>query len=922
MLIPLMIALQVRAGAAPFIPQRNIPDPGVIATDQRVTPAGVQSVFRGRVGGVRFGATASELWVAAPGGAYLMNWRNNRVIAHGAFDGRPGVQGVAFDAVTNRAYVSSVGRLPTSIANNRLPGQKEPPGARVIAQVRALGRGTTRAGRAGAPDSTALLFNSDSLGDYLAGAPSVAARRNSSGHRPLTVPLPANDQLVILDADDGSRLGAVPLGVLPVASLVSDDGATAWVSVFGGPKPTRRDRAASQCCDPRAENVRVDERGIATHASVVQVNLVTMQVTATVETGLHSTGMAWDQARALLYVANGNSDDVTLVDTRATKRAGTIALAPFQERNIGLAPTAVALSPDGRTLFVALGGLNAVAMYDVSAGAADAAKFLGLVPTGWYPNSLDVSADGTTLAVGTLLGVGSGQGEASGHPGAKGSYVHANRGSVNVIAIPTAAQLTAYTTSVAQNNRLTLAGGAARDLTPRRDAVARAVPERPGEPSPIQHVVFIVRENRTYDQVLGDLGKGDGDSSIVMYGRAVTPNAHALAEQFVVLDHFFASGGNSADGHQWLTQANETEYPYWPLYNGRSYPSEGNDPLTYSSGGFLWEAARAKDKTVTVFGEYAPGPTWDSSAVRTRLLEDWKNRASLPAGHFRERFKALFDTHSEIPSLDRVLVREYPGWTQGVPDVAKGEVILDHLKEWEAAKEMPHLVMVILPSDHTQGTNAGWCTPRACVADNDLALGKIVEGFSHSSFWPAMAVMVVEDDAQDGVDHVDGHRTVALVASPYARRGVIDSTFYSQPSMVKTIELMLGLPALSMFDLVATDMRESFIAPNEKPDFTPYSALEPQQSLYDVNVKVGAITGPFAKERRAAAVASSRMNFSQPDAAPSGRLNRILWHDARGWDVKYPGVRQAVFFPLSVDVADDEREVRIEKADGRTVPRR
>ena len=218
--------------------------------------------------------------------------------------------------------------------------------------------------------------------------------------------------------------------------------------------------------------------------------------------------------------------------------------------------------------------------------------------------------------------------------------------------------------------------------------------------------------------------------------------------------------------------------------------------------------------------------------------------------------------------------------------------------------------MVILPSDHTVGTSAGWCTPKACVADNDLAMGKIVEGLSHSSFWPKMAIMIVEDDAQDAVDHIDGHRTVALVASPYARRGIVDSTFYSQPSMVKSIELMLGLPALSMFDLVATDMRNSFIGAGEKPDFTPYTALEPQQSLFDVNVKVGAITGPHAAERRAAALASARMNFSEPDAAPSDRLNVILWHDARGWDVKYPGVKRAVFFPLSIDLTDDEREER------------
>ena len=916
MLIPLALAFQARV-AVPALPKRDVADPGIIATDQRVTPAGVQSVFVGRVGGVRFGASASEVWVAAPGGAYRLDWHDNRVIAHGAYDGRAGVQGVAFDPATNRAYVTSIGRLPASIANNRLPGTKEPPGARVIAQVRAFALGGQPPVAPGSPPQAALAFRSDSIGDYLAGAPSVAKKKNSSGHRPLVVPLPANDHLAILDADDGSPLGGVALGVLPIASVTSDDGSTAWVSVFGGPKPSSRDRAALQCCDPRVEPVRVDARGIAQRGSVVQVDLVARRVIASVETGLHSSGVAWDQARGLLYVANGNSDDVSIVDTHSAKRVGSIAIAPFHERKIGLAPTAVALAPDGRTLFVALGGINAVAEYDVSGGTASAAKLLGLIPTGWYPNSLDVSADASTLAVGTLLGVGSGEGSAgSGHPGKRGRYVHANRGSVNVIALPTAAQLSAYTTSVAQNNRLTLTSDVARDIAPRRNVAARVVPERPGEPSLIQHVVFIIRENRTYDQVLSDLDRGARDPALTMYGRAVTPNAHALSEQFVTLDHFFASGGNSADGHQWLTQANETEYPYWPLYYGRSYPSEGEDALSYSSGGFLWEAAQASKKSVTVFGEYAPSPKKEADGLRTSVLADWKNRASMPAGHFRKRLAAAYNTHSDIPSLDRVLVREYPGWTLGVPDVAKSEVILDHLKEWESAKAMPHLVMVILPSDHTAGTSEGMCTPKACVADNDLALGRIVEGLSHSSFWAKMAILVVEDDAQDAVDHIDGHRTVALVASPFARRGVVDSTFYSQPSMVKTIELMLGLPALSMYDLVATDMRATFIGAGETPNLTPYTALEPQQSLYDVNVKVGAITGPHAAERRAAALASGRMNFAEPDAAPSDRLNRILWHDARGWDAKYPGVRRAVFFPLSVDLADDERD------EGRSAVRR
>jgi len=269
--------------------------------------------------------------------------------------------------------------------------------------------------------------------------------------------------------------------------------------------------------------------------------------------------------------------------------------------------------------------------------------------------------------------------------------------------------------------------------------------------------------------------------------------------------------------------------------------------------------------------------------------------------------KTRYDTHSDIPSLDRALVREYPGWTQEVPDVVKAGDILAHLGDWESAHTMPDLVMVMLPNDHTEGTSAGWCVPRACVAGNDYALGKIGEGLSKSSFGKDMAIFVVEDDAQDGVDHIDGHRTVALAISPFIKRGTVDSTMYTQPSMVKTIELMLGLPSMSIFDLVATDMRASFIAPGETPSLAAYTAVAPQISLLAENPKPASIQGRFARERRSAALASSRMMLDSPDEAPTERLNRILWHDARGWDRPYPAVKHAMVFPLSVDVADEDR---------------
>ena len=897
MLLPLLVLLQaVTQQPTPPAPRRDIADPGVIATDQRVTPAGLQSVFTGRVTGVRFGARPGEIWVTVPGALYRLGWRDNAVLGSTAFDGHSGVQGIAIDPVSTagRVFLSAVGKLPAALALSRTPGSDSVARAKSVAHLVAYG-----------VDSVVLQLSSPALGDYIAGGPMIARRRNASGHRVVAVPLPANDELAVLDAEDGSLLKKIALGVLPVAAVMSEDGSVAYVSNLGGRKPTARDRSAKQCCDPFAELVRVDARGMVPPGSVTRVDLVAGKVSKVIPVGLHPTGLAWDEKGGRLYVANGNSDNVSVIDTRQDSVISTITVAPFRERKIGFAPTAVALSPDGATLFVTLGGLNAVAMYGVTRGPA---RLRGLIPTGWYPTTIDVSPDGGTIAVGTLFGVGSGVGR---NVGLVGRYVHAYRGSVNVIAVPNDAGLNAYTTSVAQNNRLTLQGGVGLVSSAPRPAVpASAVPERPGEPSRIDHVVYIIRENRTYDQIFGDMGRGASDSSFLQYGRDVTPNAHALADQFVLLDHFFASGGNSADGHNWLTQANETEYPMWPLYTGRSYPSEGTDPLAYSSGGFLWEAAQSKGKSVSVFGEYAPFIQNDSASLRASLLAQYRDSQPHKPAFFRSLLVNRFHTRSDIPSLDRLLVREYPGWTQEIPDVVKADVFLEHLREWESKKTMPNLVLVALPSDHTEGTSPGWCTPKACVADNDLALGRMVEALSHSSFWTSMAILVVEDDAQNGVDHIDGHRTVALVASPYAKRGAIDSTFYSQPSMVKTIELMLGLPALSMFDLVATDMRASFIAPTETPNLASYSAIVPKQSLYERNQEVGAITGPRAAERRSAARASARMNFAAPDAAPSELLNRILWHDARGWDTPYPAIQRALFFPLSRDLEDDEREKR------------
>lgn len=886
----LVVAVAVAAHAQQPV-RRTVDDPGVIATGQRVNPAGVQSVFDGKVAGVRFGKTSDELWVAVPGNVYRVDWRASTVRARARVDGRPGVYALGVDPATSRVFATSVGRIPV------------PPGAAgrrpAVAQVNVFDAEASG-------DSARAMHNSGALGDFMAGAIAVGAKRGANDTRIAVAALPANDSLAVLDAETGALIRKIALGVEPIGVVISDDSRTAYVSVLGGPKPKAGELSAMQCCDARSEAVRVDKNGVALPGTVSKVDLASGTVVRDIAVGRHPTSIVWNESADRLYVAEGNSDSISVIDTKTDSVLSRFAVAPFASRQVGLAPTALALAPDGNTLYVALGGANAVAVYDVAADA----KLRGLIPTSWYPSTLDVSRDSKYLAIGSLYGVGSGEGSLAGQ---RSRYVFAVRGSVHVLPIPTDAQLVAFTTAVAENNRLKLASSAS-PASPRAVARARAVPEQPGDSSLIKHVVFIVKENRTYDQVLGDLGRGNGDSSLTMYGASVTPNTHALSQQFVTIDHFFASGGNSADGHQWLTQANETEYPMWPLYFGRSYPSEGEDALTYSSGGFLWEGATAVGKSVQIFGEYAPSPKFSSDSVRRRMLAQYFERPNDYEFH-RSLLTGRFNTKSDIPSLDQVLVREYPGWTEEVPDVVKAGDILWHLGQWESKHEMPNLTMIILPNDHTQGTSPGWCSPAACVADNDFALGKIVDGLSHSSFWKDMAILVVEDDAQNGVDHIDGHRTVALAISPYIRRGTIDSTFYAQPSMVKTVELMLGIPSMSIFDLVATDMRASFIDAGARPDFTPYTVIEPQQSLNDVNTRVGSINGQFAPQRREAARASQRMRFDGPDEAPTETLNRILWREAKGWDAKYPAVKRSLFFPLSIDIADEDRREARKKRD-------
>jgi YVTN family beta-propeller protein len=872
-----LLGALVIAGGLPVLqgqtvqqPLRAVTDPGVITTRQAITPAGMQSVFDGRVFGVTFGRNADQLWVltgrtkAGKPQLYRLDWRDNAVKVREQFDGAPALQGIARHPESDTPIVAVV--APS------VRGAKRAGGAIQIWSAAA----------APAPDASARQFSvlSADLGRHVAGALAVSV----TGHR-VVLPLTFENALAIVDTRDGREVGRVKTGgVAPIGAAISTDGRVAWVSHWGGRWPRGGDPTLPTGLAATADQVVVDVRGIASTGTVARVDLETRQVTATVDVGLHPVAMAWDQDRARLYVANANTDTISVLDSGNARVTDTIRLRPFELELKGVAPSALALAPDGRTLYVALGGLNAVAVVDVTTQ-----QMRGLIPTAWYPNHLALDGTGRKLAISTLLGVGAGFQE---QPHRR--QVHTYRGTVNVLDVPDQATLDGYTTAVAENNHIATARASLATASTASEALP--VPRRTGDPSLIEHVVYIIKENRTYDQLFGDLPRGNGDPSLVMFGEDVTPNHRKLATDFVLLDNFYATGGNSGDGHQWVTQANETGYALWPGYAGRSYPFDGTDPIAYANTGFLWDLALARGRTVRVYGEYAGRLPENDPRQRERLLDRWK------AG---DDFTTEWKITAPLAPLNKVLAPNYPPYTQSIPDVVRAQIFLEDLATWQAGGAMPNLVLLQLPSDHTRGATPDHSTAKAMVADNDLALGQIVEALSRSRFWGKMAIFVVEDDAQNGVDHVDGHRTIALAISPYTRRGHVDSTFYAQQSMVKTIELMLGLPTMSLFDLIATDMRASFTS---TPDATPYTAVQPRQSVFEKTPALSAMRGPM----RRAAEQTMRMRFDVPDAAPTALLNRITWGMVRGWDTPYPGVRQAVFAPLAIDVEDEEREEAVE----------
>jgi phospholipase C len=397
-------------------------------------------------------------------------------------------------------------------------------------------------------------------------------------------------------------------------------------------------------------------------------------------------------------------------------------------------------------------------------------------------------------------------------------------------------------------------------------SAAHPVPMGRGQASPIRHIIYVIKENRTYDQVFGDLPQGNGEPSLVQFGREVTPNHHALVEQFVLMDNYYAPGDQSALGHRWCTQGYASDWVH-------KYGNARNDanPMLFAPTDFLWDNARAHGLSVRSYGERGANTITPASAGWRDIYQDWKTGAR----------KIDIAARPLVLGLRDIYHPRYPAFDNKVTDQLRVDVFLEEFREFEARGNLPRLVVMLLPQNHTAGTSPGFPTPRACVADNDLALGRLVEAVSHSRFWKETAIFVTEDDAQNGTDHVDGHRTVGLVISPWTRRKAVDSTFYTAINMYRTIEQILGLPPANQFDLAAEPMFSVFTT---KPDFTPYKALPNRIALDEMNPPLSALRG-YPKRL---AELSLQMNFEEPDAAPEDALNRAIWHSVKGFGTPYP----------------------------------
>ncbi|MFE5214141.1 MULTISPECIES: alkaline phosphatase family protein [unclassified Streptomyces] len=632
--------------------------------------------------------------------------------------------------------------------------------------------------------------------------------------------------------------------------------------------------------------VPADPKTAATTTGTVSVIDVTnpSASVASIDVGLHPTALY--AKKGALFVTNTATNDVSVVDTATDKVVQTIATQPWPEASVGYEPDGVTLTDDGH-LLVTLGRANAVAVYRYKS-PQEPVSYLGLLPTDYFP--AEIATVGDQVVVSNTRGVDARRPTTSG-----GHGTHDTTSSVQRFTLPGDSVIRSRTAKVFQQNGWT--PGSVTFTKGHGKARPVPVPTRLGEPSTIKHVFLLVKENRTYDQVFGDVPEGNGDPALAQFGENVTPNQHALAEQFGLYDNTYDIGTNSAEGHNWLMQADDPEYTESSAGEyARSYDTE-DDALGHQRTGFIWTGAQAAGKSVRDFGEFQQFLTKPSGASWQNLYCDSKNMAATG-----QDTAYPLNSSSPIPSLNDVSVHGFPKFDTSVPDVYRTEI-------WKRDFERngpANLNMFWLSSDHTGGPAGA----AAQVADNDLAVGRIVDEITHSPYWKDSAIFVVEDDSQAGLDHVDGHRAPIQIISPWARHGGVDSRYYTQITMIRTIEQILGIHPMNQKDSAASPMRGAF---TRHPDYTPFDALPNRTSLTD-GLKTPPSCGldtPAPQDPHAAAVPSAKVPADKqalaakwdrwkskqrltgphavPDFANPAQMNHLTWYETHEWKKPYPG---------------------------------
>ncbi|MGA7160604.1 MAG: bifunctional YncE family protein/alkaline phosphatase family protein [Bacteroidota bacterium] len=586
-------------------------------------------------------------------------------------------------------------------------------------------------------------------------------------------------------------------------------------------------------------------------SQIAVVDADSMTAKKFIPVGDHPSEMVRTKDGKRLFVANANLNTVSVVDLAAMKVIETISTSLSPDALNGSTPNSLALSPDNSTLYVANADNNFLAVINIEKFGQSRSE--GFIPTGWYPTIV--------RAVGNLLLVTNGKGmmsKANPHHEYIGSLLV---GTLSFIPVPAKEELAKYSAQVFQNTPFT------RTRADQAWDEENPVPKSTSIGSPIKHVFYVIKENRTYDQLFGDLPEGNGDSSLCLFGKDVTPNQHALAEEFALLDNYYEDAEVSADGHNWSMAAYATDFveKTWPTYyggRGGEYDFE-QEGIASPSAGYIWDNCIRHNVSLRNYGEF--------------FYDD--------------------DTANGVSPIKAsgLLTRtspHYRGWDLDYPDVKRAEAWMQEFDAYETGDSLPQFQIIRLPNDHTAGTKKGSLSPRAMVADNDRALGMIVERISHSRYWKESAIFVLEDDAQNGPDHVDAHRSIALVVSPYTKRKFVDHTMYSTSGMLRTMELILGLPPMSQYDASATPMFASF---SLSRDETPFVA---RKNIIDLREKNA--LGAYGQERMEA------FNLSKEDEVPENEFNEIIWKSVKGSASEMPAPVRSTFIVTGSHDDDDD----------------